>query len=498
MPGIDTTTTYNSYPQYTTGLSGSPFFDWLLRNQIVPMVIDARNNEVPFLGALYKRKKSVAGRFIIQPVRDGRNYAGISAIHPEGDLPDPGRQGAYNYALGVKDIYARAKFSGKMLRATSMADARFADYLEYEIGGLKDDIAIKQEIMLHGDGSGKRAEWASQTATLITVRHNQDIAGVANISTAPSINLDIGMRIAFVTSAGTVRASAGGSSPTPAAQAVYIVGKTGTNQISVSYTLGGAAISDLTTAFATLTAGDWIVDASRDSSMTSTAYVDTGFKGEPMGIEGVMRTTGVLDGMAISTAGQQTGAQDFTGLTSTTAAGTGFQGLPVNSSFTTYTVPTWNAAIVADGGGAIRNLDDLLLQRALSDSRRINNAVVKELWSSHDMYDSYVGTLFGDKRFNTNTLAGGHSGDTKEVGGVGFNGLTWRKSRYMLGNHILGLDPDMFSIYENEPLTVCAPPGNPQYERLHDKDQFWMSLVTSYNLFTEIRNRTGFNLVDVQ
>jgi len=498
MPGIDATTTFNNYPQYTSGLSGVPFFDWLLRNQIVPMVIDARNNEVPFLGALYKRKRSVAGRFIIQPVRDGRNYSGISAMHPDGDLPDPGRQGAYNYALGVKDIYARAKFSGKMLRATSMADAAFADYLEYEIGGLKDDIAIKQEIMLHGDGSGKRAEFASQTATVITVRHNQDLAGVSNVSSAPNIYLDVGMRVAFVSSAGVVRTSAGGTSPTPAAAAVYIVSKSGTNGITVSYTLGGAAIADLTTAFSTLTAGDYIVDATRDASMTGTAYLDTAFKAEPMGIEGIMRTTGVLDGGAISTAGQQTGAQDFTGITSATAAACGFQGIPVNSTFASYAVPSWNAAIVADGGGAMRNLDDLLLQKALSDSRRINNAVVSELWSAHEMYDSYIGGLFGDKRFPTNNLAGGHSGDTRDVGGVGFNNLPWRKSRYMLNNRVIGLDPNQLSVYENEPLTVCAPPGNPQYERLHDKDHFWMALVTSYNIFTEIRNRAGFNLVDVQ
>jgi hypothetical protein len=67
----------------------------------------------------------------------------------------------------------------------------------------------------------------------------------------------------------------------------------------------------------------------------------------------------------------------------------------------------------------------------------------------------------------------------------------------MLENKLFGLDPTMFSIFENEPLQVAAPPGNPMYERLHDKDQFWVAFVTSYNLFVELRDRAGFQLCDV-
>lgn len=499
MAGIDSGTGGQLAPSpYTSGLSGYPFFDWMVRNQIIPMVIDGRNNDCPLLGRLHARVKKVAGKFVVRPVRDGRNWAGISAIHSEGNLPDPGRQGGYNYASAVRDIYARAKFSGKMLRLQNMQDARFADYLEYEIGGLKDDLALKQEFMMHNDGTGKRAELAVALAAsdTMTVRLNQDLEGISTCTSPTNLYLDVGMRVALVAADGTVRAGAGTSA---GLNALYIHSKVGTTGVKLSATLGGAAIADLNTnGWAGDVVGDWIVDASRDSSNSSPTYADTGFKAEPMGLEGIFRDVGVLDGMAISTAGQQTGAQDFTGLTSTTAAGTGFQGVPCNSAFTTYSVPSWNRAIVADGGGALRPIDDILLQRALSDSRRINNGMVKEFWSSHELYDSYVATLFGDKRFNTTSLSGGHSGDSKEMGGANFNGIPWYKSRWMLKNRLIGLDPEMLSIYENEPLGVCAPPGNPQYERLHDKDQFWMALSTSYQMFDELRDRSGFILVDVE
>lgn len=485
--GIDNITTGAMYPgAYSTGLSSAttPFFDFLLRNQIIPAVIDGRNNEVPLLGLLYKRVKKVSGKFIVQPVRDGRNWAGISSIAPEGYMPDPGQQGAYVYSLPTRNIYARAKFSGKLLRAASGGDLiAMAEPIAYETKGLMQDLAIKQEYMLHSDGSGRRAEAASTAAGSITVRLNQDHIGIATVTTAPTAYLAVGMRIAFVTAAGTVRGST----------AYYVASIPSSSTITVSATLGGSAVLDHTAL--SISAGDWIVDASRD---TSTANTDVAWKAEPMGLMGVMRDTGVLDGNAVSVAGQQTGAQDFS-LTSTTASACGFQGVPVNGTPTNYNyaAPTWNKAVIASGGGALRNISDGLIQRAVSDSRRLNNAQTKMLLSSWGTYDSYVDTIIGDKRFNTNTLTGGHDGDG-QIGGVTWSGMQWFKSRFYLDNMLTGIDPDMFSIYENEPLSVCAPPGNPQFERLHDKDQFWCAFVTEYNLFCELRQRAGFHLTDIQ
>ncbi len=501
MAGIDSGTAVGAqYPAapYVSGITGSPFFDWLLRNQVIPTVIDGRNNQVPMLGKYYKRKRHVAGKFVVQPVRDGRNYAGVSAILPEGNMPDPGRQGAYNYALVVRDIYARAKFSAKLMRAAEGDMAALADVLEFETGGLKDDLSIKQEIMLHSDGSGRRAEVSTAVGgqSNIVCRFNQDNEGIASVVTGKAIYLDIGMRVSFVSAANAIRQTAG------LQQAFYVVAKPAADTIQVSLTLGGTAIADVATIVG-IAAGDWIVDASRDSSMTSAGGFagspDVAWRAEPMGFEGIFRRTGCLDGMGISVAGQQTGAENFT-VTSNTDPLCGFQGVQVNAGVVGTNMPpppAWNVAVVADGGGVVRPLTDGLIQRILSDSRRLNNAEVKEFVSSHQLYDSYIDQLYGDKRFTTNLLTGGHSGDTRDVGGVTWSGYEWYKSRFMLENKLFGIDPSMFDIWENEPLQVATPPGAPIYQRLHDKDQFWIAFVTSYNFFCTLRQRAGFQLVDV-
>lgn len=481
--GIDNATGQQYGSFYATGLTGNPAFDWFIRNTYLEGVVDARNNEFPMLGKFYKNKIPAGGKFVTKAIKDGRNWGGVSAIHEEGNMPDPVYQRGYLYTVPLRSVYARIKLTGALLRAAKNGGS-LLDPMELEWSGVHSDVGAKQEIMMHSDGSGRRAEFASAAGTFITVRLNQDNEGVSTCTTAPTIYLGVGMRVCFISAAGTIRNSV----------AYYVASIQSTTTITVSATLGGGAV-DLSLV---LVAGDWVCDASRvDLTASALTNKDAAFKAEPMGLEGVMRDVGVLDGNAISTAGQQTGAQDYT-QTSITAAAVGFQGLPVNSTFATYTVPTWNRAVVADGGGAVRNISDSLLQRAYSDSWRINNAQVKMLFSNTLIYDSYFDSLVGDKRFNSTTIAGGHAGDG-QVGGITFNGLEWFKSRYMLDNRIMGLDPEVFNILENTPLSVVAPPGNPMWERLHDTDAYFCAIMTEYQLFVNsTRDRTGFHLTDIQ
>ena len=183
--------------------------------------------------------------------------------------------------------------------------------------------------------------------------------------------------------------------------------------------------------------------------------------------------------------------------TSAMAQGCGFQGIQVNGSALSaaYPPPDFNKAIIADAaGGAARQINDLLLQSAISLSKKRNNANVKALVSAYEMYDSYFGTLVGDKRFNTTNLQGGHSPE----GGIGFNGLPWHRSRYMLGGRVVGLDPSMLHIWENQPLAPATAPGGNIWERTRDTDAFWQAMLTSYQVVTDCRDRTGFMLVDLQ
>lgn len=503
MAGIDTTPGA-SFPGPTiqNGLTGAAALDWLVRNVVLPSVIDARNKKVKLLGMLYKRVRKSHGKWTIRTVRDGRNFSGISAIHPDGDMPDPGSQGAYAYATFVRDIYARMKIDAKLLRHAEGDMAAIVDPLVYETEGLKDDLSIKQEIMLHSDGSGRRAMVAAGftagATTPITVGHNTDTESYTTITTAPTFWLGVGMRIAFMSAAGVVRSTVGG------VQGFYVVSIPSTNTFEVSTTLNGTAINSNT--ITALAAGDWICDAARSDSLpsgtslgyTSQAYQSTAWRAEPMGLDGVFRDVGVLDGTGISVAGQQTGAPNYTA-TSITDVATGFQGVQVNSgalSSMPYAAPSWNKAIIIDGAGA--SVSDSVLQQAHSDSMEINNGTVKMLLSAFAIYNAYVQTLIGDKRFNSNQLSGGHAGFENGMGGIPFNGLPWHLSRYMQGNRVLFLDPDCFGIDENEPLRPAQPPGAPQYQWLQNKDKFWAAWVTSYQfVLDDVRNRAGAMLVNV-
>lgn len=473
---------------WASGLQGSPyaFFDWFLQNWVVPVVIDARNNSVALYGILYKNPRSVGGKFIIENVRDGRNMSGVGAIHADGNLPDPGTQGGYQYSQSVRDVYARVKIQGKIIRAAMKNGGGQLSPVKMEVEGISDDLKIKQEIYLHSDGSGRRAEAAinAPATSTCTVRHNQDNEGVATCLTRPTIYLFPGMRVVFIEPANppVLRGAA----------AFYVKQILTDNTCTLSTTLGGAAIADLAATIGYV-AGDWICEASREGTFSSPFWLDTGWRGEPMGIEGVFRDSGVLDGNGISVAGQQSGANDFTS-TSITAAACGFQGIPVNSGLANYNYepPAFNRAIVLDAGGAARDISDALLQQMLSDIEERNGGKPKRLWSDFKQYNMYLKTLMGDRRFNSvSNMQGGHTG------GITFNGMPWDKSRFALGNKVTMLDEDMFAIYENQELAPITTLGTTQWQQVKDKDAVYMAMMTSYNLFCELRERAGGVLVDL-
>jgi hypothetical protein len=299
------------------------------------------------------------------------------------------------------------------------------------------------------------------------------------------------MRVAFVSAGGTVRV-------TGAQQAYYVASVPSATTITVSATLGGAAIADHTAI--NLVAADWIVDATRDASMSATTGVplDTAWRQEPMGLPGIFRDIGVLDGTGISTAGQQTGAYNYTE-TSASAQAAGFQGIQVNGAALSaaYPPPRWNRALVFDnatGGGTTRQINDAILQAADSAAMEQNGASVKLHLCAYAMYNSYIGTLLGDKRFNgTSNIAGGHNPE----GGITFNGRRFERSRFMHGGQVTGLDTDVISIFENAALQPATAPGGNVWTQANDQDASYQTMMTSYQVFCELRDRAGWLVVDL-
>jgi hypothetical protein len=112
--------------------------------------------------------------------------------------------------------------------------------------------------------------------------------------------------------------------------------------------------------------------------------------------------------------------------------------------------------------------------------------------SGYGVYNQYVGSLTGDKRFNdTLTLKGGHKT-------VSFNDVPWLKDRFCYGGRVYMMDPDQFWIGEVKPLGPMMQVGVNGWERVNgDKDAYWRGISGDHNLFVNCRNRVGAVLVDL-
>lgn len=441
----------------------------LLYNFRLPILADAQNNSSVLMSMIQKVDRTdISGRYVTFPVLVGRN-TGRGAIRPSGQLPDPGSQGAKTYATETRTIFARIKIQGEILRRgrTNGGAAIEAEILETKRQA--DDMMVEQNRHCHNDGSGRMGQittgFVAGATANIPVSVNQSIEGAAVTAGMADRYFEVGDRIAFLSPAGAVRNDT-------AVAGFYVVSIPDANTIQVAQTPGGAAI--LNNTIASLAAGDWIVRAS--NTALTLAAISTAFRAEPMGLAGMFHEDGVLDGLGAAGA-QQTGSSDYT---TTTVVGGTFQGLLATSA------NPFNRAVVLDNsGGGARPISEELLQQAISDAEERNNANVQLILSGYPIYNRYVGQHVPDKRYNnTLTLETGHKVLT-------FNGIMWVKDRMCYKNRVYLLDPDNLQVLVTEPLQPMAPFGMPQWERLHDTDDYWTGIVTSWQLATPVRERLG-------
>lgn len=480
----------------TGGLAagGTDYVSNFLTNFFLPVVADARNNSSVLWNLLKKQAHMpVSGRFIVFPVRYGRN-TGINAMRPGSNLPDPTSQGSRMYSLETRSLYARVKIEGEILRRGRTNGGAFIDAQLLEIESQADDFAVMQNRIVHNDGSGSIAESNqvnTTSSTTLLIRPNNNIPRATSSAMAvPKQYFEIGDRIGIVgmgatgSAGGVLRTTAGGQS------GFYVV-TVGINSLQLALTPGGAAINlntisggadGVTTG---MQVGDFIVRMGNDGAGVAVGVQnDSAWRAEPMGIAGVFTTGGVFDGNGIGGA-QQTGAQDYT---SSVGNGNtiGFQGLSTTGQ------NAFNQGVVLDNGGSgNRPITDELMQQAFSDAEEINNASIDLILSAYDPYNSYVKTLVPDKRYNdTLELNGGHKVLT-------FNGVPWYKDRFAYGKRAYMLNLDEFTVYETEPLQPLAAFDVPRWERLLNKDAYFSGMVTSWNMGVGVRQRAGALLTEV-
>jgi len=482
MAGIDSADSPGAgFDGFTSGFgTAATYANHGLTNFYLPFIADARNNSTVLWNMVEKvAKETTSGRFIVWPTRTTRN-TGRGAIRPDGQLPDPGSQGLASCFTETRTYMGRIKIAGELLRRGKTNGGAFMPIEPMEVEGQMDDIAVDYNRMVQNDGSGRLAEYASGSASTFTLRINQSIEGAATCLTAPTIYLEVGDRIGFaIPGTDALRAHSGGTN------GFYIVSVVNSTDIQIALTPGGAAVT--VASITGLTAADWIVRVSADANTDARS---SGRRSEIMGIEGIFGDSGVLDGLGTARPGTATAWNQHTGTydqITTSLASAGFQGNPATASY------KWNQAVVLDNGGSgARALSEELLQQAFSDAEERNNAQIDLLYSGYATYNSYVKLLTGDKRFNdTLELRGGHKL-------LSFNGVGWVKDRFAYANRVKGINLGELAVYETEPLKPLNYLGVGAWERLQDKDSYWMGHVSSQQFVVRgVRQRVGFNLVDL-
>lgn len=440
-------------------LSGQPYWDAVLTNFMLSNFPDAKNNGSVLLQMIERQpKETVSGRYIVFPVSYGRNTGlqnvglpqSVSGSLQNTIFPVAGRQSYANASTRTRVGMATIQIDGATMAHGKTNGGAWAEAVGLEMSKIMDDIKMDRARQVHNDGSGRLGEVVSVGAGVAVIKVNSSIEGATNTRAAGTLDqtgwFDVGQRIAFADSNGTNTVTirdVNGSGQ----EGVFItaIAVSGTNvQITVALTPGGATLGGMTN----VVAGDWVIRIT-DTQSTATAFNNTSWRNELTGIGGIMSDTGVLDGGGASGA-QQTGADDFFSDSSTV-----FQGISVTGN-------PWNQAVVLDNsGGGNRPISYELLQQALSDAEKRNNANIQFMLSSYETYNSYVALVTPDKRYdNTVDLKTGHTT-------LSFNGLPWFKDRFCYQNRVLFLDLSPLRLLETLSMTPLNHPGMPEWERVY-------------------------------
>jgi hypothetical protein len=454
--------------------SGQDFYDKILTDHYRNVVADTRNNATPLTAQIPDNSEYVGGRFITFPARTRRNI-GVNAVRYTSGykMPDPGSQGASQYSFAPRHIFARVKVDGLTWAAAQKDVDRYIDLIDWEIGGISDDIAVEEERMLNNDGSGRLAEVVSIGGggnTVITLRINQGIEGPVTCTTPPTLFVHVGDRLGFCASDGT------------SMTVLFVVTVPSSSTITCALTSGGAA-TDATAAG--VLADDWVVRIS--SSDVGTDAVSSGFRSEPMGIGGMFSDANCKDGTGLLSAGTAGVAGSM--YYGNTAASLTFQGQDC-----TVAGNEFNQAVVLDNAGVPRPLTEALMQYGFSEAEERNNATIDMLHSGFAMRDTYIDLLLPQKRFNnTLELKGGFKA-------LDFNGVPWTVGRFCYRNRIFGfaLQGAGFTRYIVEPMGFVDMGGGARWGKTSfDDEGMQAALVERHNYGLDVRQRAGFLITDV-
>ena len=143
--------------------------DNALKNVYLGVVSEQLNTNInPLLAKIKQTTSDVWGKDIVKLAPYGLN-GGVGAGSEDGDLPLAGGNTYAQFRLALKNLYGKIEISDKAIRASSSSAGAFVNLLNAEMEGLLRASSYNFGRMLYGDGSGKLATIASNTANQVVV-----------------------------------------------------------------------------------------------------------------------------------------------------------------------------------------------------------------------------------------------------------------------------------------------------------------------------------------
>lgn len=138
----------------------------------------------------------VGGKYVTFPVRVRRNPS-IGYRNELEQLQNPGYQGYASVRTGLRYGYGRVRISGQVMQLAKTNSQAFANAMDMEVNGLKNDIAKDVNRIFYGDGTGALAATTAAGA-----------ASASYTATNPQY-LEVGQVVDIVTPAtGNIKATA--------------------------------------------------------------------------------------------------------------------------------------------------------------------------------------------------------------------------------------------------------------------------------------------------
>lgn len=192
-------------------------YEGKIQNQLSEEAVGFKRIEASSAGVT----NEVGGKYVTFPIRVRRNH-GIGYRNELEALPAAGRQGWENVRIGLKYGYGRVRMSGQTIKLATKNYQAFANAMDLEMNGLKNDIAKDQNRTFYGDGRG--------TLATVTVT---PAAATATLTVASTKYLELGQQVDVVSTGGAVRGAN--------LQVIAI----GTGTVTLSAAVTGAAATDV-------------------------------------------------------------------------------------------------------------------------------------------------------------------------------------------------------------------------------------------------------------